>query len=349
MLYILHGPEPYSRKEAFEKLKASLDTDGSLSTNTTTFDGTKTTPQEVIAACDTVPFLGGGRLVVIEGLLKAAGRGKKRAASRSRTPAPVEPGDDAEANVGAWSALVDYVPRLPETTTLVLIDDEAPATGLIAGLKPYATIEEFKRPDEKQMAGFVMNRAKQTGIKIDVPAAKLLGELIGNDVWMLTNEMDKLAAYAGNDVIREADVSTLVSRAKEHKGYELSDAVASGQGAKAAKLIQELVEDGQACGVLLSNVVGRYRRIAITKAMHDSGASGSAIASRLNMKIGYGLDKLLEQAERLTWSDIRRAYALAVQSELDHKRGIMEEQLALELYAQAMAAPKRPAATASRP
>jgi hypothetical protein len=88
--------------------------------------------------------------------------------------------------------------------------------------------------------------------------------------------------------------------------------------------------------------------------MYEAGESGSAIASRLNMKPGYGLDKLIEQANRHTWPDIRRAYALAIQAELDVKQGLIDAekeegyQLAVELYVQVMSmSPKRaPAARA---
>ena len=74
-----------------------------------------------------------------------------------------------------------------------------------------------------------MARAKKIGLKLDAPAAKLLAELIGPDAWMLASELDKLLAYSGGEVVREADVRELVSRAKEHKGWDLTDAILDGR------------------------------------------------------------------------------------------------------------------------
>jgi DNA polymerase III delta subunit len=358
VLYILYGPDTHSRKTALDKLKKKLDTDGALATNTTTFEAAKTTPQEVIAACNTAPFLGATRLVILEGALSAAGKPKKgakkpakpRAATRSgRLQASKGEGQGGEANGSAaeeapdpWTTLADYVPSLPETTTLVLLDTTAPATGLIAALKRYAEVQEFKLPDEKQLAGYVMNRAKQMGLKLDGPAAKLLADLIGPDIWMLASELEKLHTYANGDIVRERDVHALVSRAKEHKGYELSGAVIDRNGSKAARILQELFEDDEPQQVLLATVIGAFRRVAVTKAMIEAGESDTAIMSRLKIS-PQALSYRLDEAARYTWADIRRAYALTIQAERDVKQGLMDgpegAQLALELLVQTLASP----------
>lgn len=345
VLYILYGPDTHSRKAALDKLKAKLDTDGALATNTTTLEAGKTTPQEVMAACDTAPFLGSTRLVIVEGVLSAAGRAKKapKKTARPRTA-------DDETDAGPWAALAEYAGHLPETTTLVLVDDTAPAGGLIAALKPYAEIKEFKLPADRELPGYVMNRAKQMGLKLDGPAAKLLADLIGPDIWMLASELDKLATYANGDIVRDKDVHALVSRAKEHKGYELSGAIIEGNGAKAARILQELFEDGEPQQVLIATVVGAYRRIAVTKAMVEAGESDSTIMSRLKIS-PQALPYRLDEASRFSWERIREAYALAIKAELDVKQGLMDgpegAQLALELLVQELASPPKrtPAAT----
>ncbi len=137
--------------------------------------------------------------------------------------------------------------------------------------------------------------------------------------------------------MREDDVRELVSRANEQKAYFLADAVVEGQGAKAARLLQELIEDGAALQVVLSTVAGRYRRIAVAKEMMERGAPGAEIARRVGMKQNYGLDRLLEQASHTSWPAIRWAYDRIIQSELDTKRYSMDDRVALELVVQELA------------
>jgi DNA polymerase-3 subunit delta len=324
-LYVFCGADTFSRKEALDALKRRLDTDGALATNTTMLDARSATPQEVTATCDTIPFLGEHRLVILEGALSAGGakKGRRRAAELSP--------DDA----GPWGQLVGYIDRMPPSATLVILD-EAPG-GLIELLSGKGEVRKFPLPDQKTISGWVMNRAKAVGMKLDFPAAKLLAELIGSDTWMLASELDKLSAYAAGGVVREDDVRMLVSRAKEHKGWELADAVLEGQSGQALRLVQELLEDGEPWPVLLSTVAGRYRRIAIAKEMSESGASGSAIMKRLRITSDFALSKLLDHARRLSWTAIRDAYARIIEAELDVKRRSMDDRLALDLCIQDLA------------
>lgn len=346
MLYVIYGSDPLGRREVFEKLKSELDVDGSLATNHVTFDA-KASPQEVMAACDALPFLGANRLVVLEGLLKQAARLKKtpKRGARTKAPPPPEPdgpeGEEEPDDAGRWVVLADYVPRMPPTTTLVLLDDDVGATNaLLSALAPLGKVEHCTLPDERrELVPWITARAKKIGLKLDARAAKLLADLIGPEPLMLSSELEKLLAYSGGDVVREADVKELVSRAKEHKGWELADAVLDGQGAKAARILNELLEDGAVAAVLLSTIAGRYRRIAVTRDMLDRGEPWTAIARQLGIKMGYGLDRLVEQAGRTPLAAVRAAYARIIQAELDVKRGmtLMDERQAIELVVQELA------------
>ncbi len=273
-----------------------------------------------MAACDTVPFLGEHRLVVLEGPFSAGGakRGRRRKTA-----------EQAPEDLGPWGELVAYVDRMPPSTTLVIVDGSAGAA--VEALGKMGEVRRFPVPGDKEVTGWVMRRAKAIGLKLDGAAAKLLAELIGPDTWMLASEMDKLSAYAAGAVVRENDVRALVSRAKEHKGWELADAVVEGQPQRAMRLVQEMLEDGAAWPVLLSTVAGRYRRIAIAKAMMNDGASGSAIATKTGQKPGRGLDRLLYQARRCSWPAIREAYARIIEAELDVKGRNVNERVALDL------------------
>ncbi|MCH7484831.1 MAG: hypothetical protein IIA90_06750 [Chloroflexi bacterium] len=71
---------------------------------------------------------------------------------------------------------------------------------------------------------------------------------------------------------------------------------------------------------------------------------GAEIARRLGMKPNFALDRLLEQASRNSWPTIRWAYDRIIQSELDVKRGLMDDRVALELVVQELASRKTRAA-----
>ncbi len=328
MLYVFYGPDTFSRREALQQLKSELDTDGALSTNTVVLEARQTSAQEIVAACDTAPFLGGHRLVVVDGLLALAARGAGR---RSRKK---DAGDEQHPII---AALLEYAPRLPESTTLLLLDDDAkPDAAVIAALRSAGKVTHFTPPDDKSVAGWVQQRARQMELRVEPAAVRLLAQLVGNDLWLLVNELEKLKTYAAGATVKEQDVRSLVSRAQDQKAYLLADAVAEGKAAQALRILHELLVDGQPLQLILATVAGRYRRLAIARDMMDSGATVARIGEAVGNK-GYALDRLIEQASRHSMSSIRTAYRRLVQAELDTKRGVFDELLSLELAVQDLA------------
>ena len=334
MLYVFYGTDTFARREALDKLKAELDTDGSLQTNTVVLDGRQVSPQEIMAACDTVPFLAERRLVIVEGLLQRAGRGGR---ARRGTRATEEQGGEAFDDVpDALRPLLEYLDRLPETTVLVLLDDGVSSDAVLKRLQSHGSVEPCAPLKPREVQGWVAERARAQGLRIDARAVRLLADLVGSDRWLLANEIEKLHAYAGGEVVREEDVRSLVAAARDREGYLLADAVVEGKPAAALKLLQDLRAQGRVDAVLLATIEGRYRRLALAREMLDAGATSRQIGERLNAR-GYGLERLIEQASRHSLETIRAAYRRLVEAELDTKRGLFDEQLSTELLVQDLA------------
>jgi DNA polymerase-3 subunit delta len=319
MLHIFYGSDSFSLREEIGELKASLDKDGSLAANVVTLAASKTSPQEVIAACDTVPFLGDHRLVVVEGLLRGGGRSRDQ-----------DGDDDDEPGVsGGWDALVEYVDRMPETTVLVLIGGEKGGGALLKALRPKAEVHRSDLPTPKAVVGWIQQRARSIGVKLDARAAKELADRVGNDTWRLANELEKLSSFADGEPVGEADVREMVAPARELPPWDILDPIVEGRGAQALKALRAMLE-GRHPLAIAAMIQRAYRQIAVARAMLDSGATGTDIGAGLNVR-GFPLEKLVDQASGHTPSAIRAAYLRMVQADLDVKRGVFDAELALEL------------------
>ncbi len=337
MLYILYGDDALSRREALQDLKAELDSDGMLSTNTVVLAAAQTTPQEVIAACDTAPFLGTCRLVILEGLFASTASSGRRAARAGSKRAP---------GAGPWQGLCEYVARMPETTVLVLVDS-AVAVGhaLLEALRPRARILAFPLPEPRAVPAWIGARARKMGLRLEPRAAGLLADLVGNDTWALANELEKLAAFGNGQPVTEADVRRLVAAASELAIWDLLDAIVEARPSAVVRLLHELLARGQNPSALLKAIETRYRRLAVAREMLDAGATASHIGSQLGQR-GYGLERLLDQASRQSISAIRAALARIVEADAAVKSGLYDEEVSLELLAQDLA--RTPAGAAPR-
>src|SRR3972149_10881472 len=160
MIHVFFGPDSFTLQEALSELKAELDADGMLATNTTRLDAAQLQPEELPALCNAVPFLGAHRLVIIEGLLarldQTPGRRRGRQA-RSRSRA-AEAGGDA---LGPWQALPEMVAAMPPSTVLVLLDGDIPRKNpLLEVLSPLGSVRHFPRLRQQDVPGWVMARAR---------------------------------------------------------------------------------------------------------------------------------------------------------------------------------------------
>jgi DNA polymerase-3 subunit delta len=333
MIYVLYGSDSFSRAEALKAIKAELDDDGMLSSNTTRLDARQASPQDVFAAGDTLSMFGRRRLVILEGALsQAGGLGGSRQSKRKSAEATVER--------SPWWALVDYGARMPEQTVLVLADGENIDRNLLKALEPFATVKRTSLPAQKEVAGWIQARARAQGLRLEGRASSLLAELVGNDTWMLASELHKLAAYASGKTIGERDVRMLVTDVREREGYLLADAVVDGKAAAATRLLHDLLAKGRPSAVLLLTIENRYRRIAVAREMADRGESGRSIAERLRIESPYAIERLLDQVSRHPMPRVVWALDRIAQADYNVKQGIIDsEELALELLVNDVAAP----------
>jgi DNA polymerase-3 subunit delta len=326
MLYILHGRDDFSRREELNRIKTSLDSDGMLASNTDVLDGREVTLEQLTAICDTVPFLASHRLVVVEGLLgrfEAPGRPRRGGARPRRGPGP---------DMEHWLGLAEYVQRLPASTTLVLIDDELSAANpLVQALRPHAEFREFRELQKGPLLQWILDRAEALSADISPKGAETLRDLVGNKLWILASELDKLAAYAQGRRIEGADVRALVSAARDVNVFAMVDAVVERRAPAALRLLRQQVAAGADGGYLLAMVMRQYRLIIQAKDLSMSGITTQEIGQRLGIGSEFVLHRVLDQADRYSLSRLKAAYRRLLEADEAVKRGRYSEELALEL------------------
>jgi len=333
MLYVLCaildrflGRDDFSLREELARIKGELDSDGMLSVNTDVLDGREVSPEQLMAICDTMPFLSAHRLVVVEGLLKRFDRPE-----RPRRGARAARGESTEA-LERWRGLADYAQRMPDTTTLILVDDEVSGENpLLQALKPSGQVREFRLLRPGVVLQWILERAQNQGIDISPAAARLLADLVGNNLWLLASELEKLAAYAQGRRIEGADVRALVSEARDISVFAMVDAIAEKRAAVAMRLLRQLTTAGAEGGYLLAMVVRQYRLIIQAREMMTAGLPSQEIGQRLGVTSGFVLQKILDQAQRYSLSRLKAAYRRLLEADVGVKRGHYDEGLALEL------------------
>lgn len=326
VFYVLYGRDDFSLREDLARIKGELDSDGMLSSNTDVLDGRQVTPEQLMAICDTMPFLSAQRLVLVEGLLKRFDRPQRprrgaRAAKRESTEA-----------LEHWLGLADYAQRMPNTTTLVLVDEELSLDNpLLKALSSAGQVRQFRPLRPGAVLQWILERAQNRGVDISPAAARLLADLVGNNLWLLASELDKLAAYAQGRRIEGADVRALVSEARQVNIFAMVDAIVERRAAVALRLLRQLTTAGAEGGYLLAMVIRQYRLIIQARELMTAGLPTQEIGQRLGVTSEFVLQRILDQAQRYSLSRLKAAYRRLLEADVGVKRGHYGEEMALEL------------------
>ena len=320
MIAVFYGKDDFSAREALDALKAELDTDGMLSDSAVRVEGPSARPDELLALCQTTPFLSASRLVIVQGLLgRFEGAGRRR---RRRTK---------DVELGPWEAFADGLRGLPETTALVFLDGELrPQNALLQALRPLADVREFKPLPQGEIASWIKRRAERLGVSVEARAIAALAGLVGNHLWTLDSELQKLAVYAGGAQITEEDVRSQVSLARDPNVFAMVDAAIEGRPRDAATLLQRLLADGEPPQRLLTMIARQYRLLLLTKELLAQRLRGPEISARLQVQ-GFVVQRLLKQAPAYTIERLRLAYRKLLEADLSVKRGIYDDETALQL------------------
>lgn len=317
--YIFHGDDNISLGDALARMRAALGADGDL--NRSEFDGSATPVPEVLAAVKSLPFLADKRLVIVKRLIshisrKGAGQAGKAAAER----------------------LIEELPRLPDFARLVLVEDAALNAGnrVLKAARPLPNgyVKAFHKP--QNLARWLSERARdEYDAEITPAAAAAIAAVVDSDLLRADNELHKLVTYVdGERAISEDDVAALTPYLPEANVFELVDALATGDGARALKLIQQATrDDPRDPGFrLFSMIVRQFRLLLMTRDHLDRGgpARPDAIAKAVGVK-PYPASKLAVQARRFRSEQLDAILKRLQRYDQDMKTGRIEPRLALDI------------------
>ena len=324
MLYILSGQDDFSLHQSLEKIKGGLGDQTILAANTTTLDGQQLTLDQLRTVCETVPFLAERRLVIVRGLLERFERRSK--SSRRKKTKPVTDQHDE------YKSLAAYMGKLPDSTILVLIEGRIRSNNpLLRELSDKAKIRSFPLLREARLRQWIQRRVTEEGGSISPPAVDLLTKLVGGNLWIMSNEINKLALFTSGRRIEEEDVKRVVSYAQQANVFAMVDAILEFKAGVAEQSLQQLLQRGAAPAYLLVMLSRQVQMIVRAKELRKQRKPEIEIQNRLGLTSEFALGKTLEQASRYPVEQLKQVYHKLLEADLSIKTGKYDGELALNI------------------
>jgi len=203
-VYLLTGADRPKIETALSRLRRHFQPEATELVSAQELSGAETA-----ALCNAGSLFGDSRLVVVEGVDgRRSGEGRLTNAWKA-------------ADV---KAIEEYLASPAPATVLALIAEElkkdAPLTKICAKAGDVLAYDVSKR----KLDAWVADRFKQAGARAQPDACAALLQLVGEDLHQLANEIDKLALWAGDEPIGEAEVEALVAAVAETPTFTLTDA-----------------------------------------------------------------------------------------------------------------------------
>lgn len=303
VLRLYYGDDRVSMDAAVRELTARLEP-STAAANLTRFDGATADLSEVAAACQSMPFLGELRLVLVERLgerLKAVGR-------------------------EAASEFVRSASSLPPTTDLVAIEPELKGDGsahpLFAEAQRSGEVKCFSLGGAESVEQWIARRAQEVGAEISREAGEELHRRVGDDALQLRSELDKLITYClGEGRIELQDVRQMVPASVQSSVFDLVDAIGRKQAARALELVQGLlVRQSEPAAVVLAMIGRQFRLLVMAKELLSQRASPGEMAAELQVP-AWLVRRLVEQSRHFAMPELERALERTLYADYATKGG----------------------------
>jgi DNA polymerase-3 subunit delta len=324
MFYLFHGEDEYRRSLQLATMKAKLGDSTTVALNTTELDGRRLTLDELVSACDALPFLSERRMVIVRDL---AARFERQAALSA---------DNLEAGPGFLEQFEEYVNRLPESTRLVLIEDHKVKDNnpihKIVSHSDHGHEREFAPLRPGELVRWIAQRVEEKGGRMERAAINALAAFVGSDLRLLDQEIDKLLTYAGSQrAVTEQDVELLVTYAQEANIFHMVDALGKRDTRRAMELMEHLLDGGQHPLHLLRMIIRQFRILIQVKELLARGTSPEDIRTLLDLH-AFVLDKTRRQAGNFSMQQLEVIYKRLHELDTAVKSGEIEPVLALNLF-----------------
>lgn len=327
-VYLLRGDDALSRDDVVRRFKARLLERPAGELNLSELHAPDVTARELIAICDTLPFIDDRRLVIVHNLFgwRPKGANRRRPApdgdARSETTNPLKPEREA---------FLAYLPNLAPRTTLLLVEGELTPTQQAEIVKQVPRdrldVRAFPAPRGAALEGWLAKRARQHGGALGPRVANLLRVYGPTSLEGLDQELAKLVTYAGPDPVSVDDLDQLLPGG-EIIVFELLDAIADGRPAQALTSLHRLFRQGQRPEELAPQIIGLYRRLLVCRLALEERSDPAEVQRTHGVKL---VDRLRTQARQSSAQRLEQALDRLLTFDRKLKRGEIEPESGLEL------------------
>ena len=302
-VYLIYGEEAYLRQTLKKQLREALAGEDTM--NYLYLEGKEADPVQIIDTAETLPFFAEKRLI----LLEDTGFFKKDS-----------------------TQIADYLPRMPETTCLVFVEEAIDKRNkLYKQIQKLGYAAECARQSPESLKRWAARGLAQAGKKITGRAMEIFLSRTGEDMENIRQELDKLISYVGerSEIVPE-DVEVITTNQITGRIFEMIDAIAVRDQRKAMELYYDLLMLKEPPMKIMVLIARQFHALLQVKEMEGKGLRRQEIASRGKWR-PFIAERYMRQASHFRREELERFIQLSVDLDESVKQGNLRDGLAAEM------------------
>lgn len=303
MVYLLFGTKDYSINNEIKKICKNID-----DMNISRYDLNNDLTSLVIEDAKTISLFGDKKIVI-------ADNANMFTASTSKDSELIE----------------DYLKNINEYTDLIFIvhSDKIDARKKITkAIKEKGKIIEFN--DDLDAVSLIRRLFKD--YNIEYSDIKLLIDRVGNNPLIITNEINKIKIYKGNDKnITSEDILNLTNKIIEIDVFKLIDYIVRKDKENALELYNEMLKVNEEPIKIIVILANQFRIMYQSKELLKKGYSEKDIASILKIH-PYRVKLAIQNSRNYTNEMLLKYLNDLADIDIGIKTGTINKDLALELF-----------------
>jgi DNA polymerase III subunit delta len=273
-IYLLTGGDRPKIRRALDRLRGRFGQESVETLSAESAGG-----EEAVAALNSLGLFagGGGRLVIVEDVE----RWKKA---------------DEEAVAG-------YLANPVDGAVLALVASELKGSSLAGLCSKVGEVLTFEVPRPRDLPTWVRAQFERTGVRADADAARALVEIVGDDATALATEVEKLAAWAGDEPVGRREVELVAAPAQEASAWAIMDAWGARDLPGSLTACQSELEHGADPFAITMRLASQVSLVRQAQALREEGLAAKDIAKRLR-KHEFRVRKALGHADNYTHEEL---------------------------------------------
>lgn len=324
--YVLYGEDEGFIREIVEAIEKKSGISPEDVFNYIRIDGQKAELGEIQSSLMTLPFMGDRKIVVIF-------RADFFAGSQA---------------IRDWSdkvrSISEFIQDPPEDTILVVyyVTDQDKKDTKIKALdkkahKTHSLVMKMPALKKENVAEYLDAYFREKGMEIAKPMLTYIRENFEGNILQLTQDLDKILAYAQGRPIEKRDIDLLMVKSGTRHKYDLLDMVIQGRAREAVVLYNELIYKRTEPHEILETAGWRLREAYNYRIRMAAGMPTAVIMAELNERMPWLVEKKMQVYRSVSLARLSRMFRLLVDSEERMKGTPTDPEREIELLILALA------------